>query len=141
MHKRKARLLVVDDEHSIRMSITLVLVENGFQVRSAVDGLSALDEIKQEAPDILLSDLNMPTMSGFELLSLVRLQYPAIQRIAMSGAFSGNEVPSGVAAHAFYQKGSSIRALLQIIGTLPQTEHCVTPNLLRRGALDSSEWA
>jgi CheY-like chemotaxis protein len=120
MHERKARLLVVDDEESIRMSITFMLGEYGYQVRSAADGLSALHEIQQEAPDILLSDLNMPNMSGFELLSLTRRKYPAIQRIAMSGAFSGSEVPSGVAAHAFYQKGSSLRALLQIIGTLPQ---------------------
>ncbi len=66
-------------------------------------------------PDIMLSDLNMPCMSGFELLSVVRHRLPSIRVIAMSGAFSGNEVPSGVAADAFYQKGSGIRALLKII--------------------------
>jgi hypothetical protein len=61
-------------------------------------------------------------MSGFELLSVVRRRFPAILAIAMSGAFSGNEVPSGVAADAFYQKGSSMGALLRIIEALPLME-------------------
>jgi len=61
-------------------------------------------------------------MSGFELLSVVRRRFPAIRTIAMSGSFSGDEVPSGVAADGFYQKGSSIVALLRIMETLPQIE-------------------
>jgi CheY-like chemotaxis protein len=88
----------------------------------AEDGFSALRAIRQQAPDILISDLNMAGMSGFELLSVVRRRFPEMQTIAMSGAFSGDEVPSGVAADAFYQKGSSIGALLQIMGTLAHTE-------------------
>ncbi|MGA9667859.1 MAG: response regulator, partial [Terracidiphilus sp.] len=92
--------------------------EIGYRVRSAEDGFSALREMRHEVPDLLLSDLNMPNMSGFELLSVVRLRFPAIRTIAMSGSFSGNEVPSGVTADAFYEKGSSIRSLLKIIGGL-----------------------
>jgi CheY-like chemotaxis protein len=99
-----------------------VLTEIGYRVRSAEDGFSALAEIRQEIPDILLSDLNMPGMSGFELLSVVRRRFPEIQTIAMSGAFSGNEVPSGVAADAFYQKGSSMGSLLKMIGGLARPE-------------------
>jgi CheY-like chemotaxis protein len=91
-------------------------------VRTAEDGFSALAEILQEIPEILLSDLNMPGMSGYELLSAVRRKFPAIRVVAMSGAFSGNEVPSGVAADAFYQKGSSLGSLLMIMDTLPQME-------------------
>lgn len=121
-----ARILIVDDEPSIRVSMTLVLTELGYGVRSAVDGFSALREIRREMPDILLTDLNMPGMSGFELLSVVWRRFPAIQKIAMSGALSGNEVPSGVAADAFYQKGASVTALLHIIRALPRRE-CLEP--------------
>ena len=117
-----ARLLVVDDEPSIRTSMSQVLTEIGYSVRSAQDGFSALVEIRKEIPEIILSDLNMPEMSGFELLSLVRRRYPAIRLIAMSGAFSGDEVPSGVAADAFYQKGSGVRSLLKIISGLAPLE-------------------
>jgi hypothetical protein len=69
----------------------------------------------------------MPNMSGFELLSVVRRRFPAIRTIAMSGSFSGDEVPSGVAADGFYQKGSSIVALLRIMETLPQIERVARP--------------
>jgi CheY-like chemotaxis protein len=67
---------------------------------------------------VILSDLNMPGMSGFEFLAVVRHRFPAIPVIAMSGAFSGHEVPSGVAADAFYQKGSGVRSLLKIMESL-----------------------
>ena len=122
MHCTKERLLIVDDDPAIRSSLSLLLTEIGYRVRCAQDGFSALHELRTEIPDILLSDLNMPGMSGFELLSVVRRRFPAIPVIAMSGAFSGNEVPSGVAADAFYQKGSSMCALLRIIEALPHME-------------------
>ena len=118
MHETKAKLLIVDDEPSIRMSLSYVLAEIGYRVRTAEDGVSALTAIRDEAPEIILSDLNMPGMSGFELLSKVRRQFPSIHTIAMSGAFCGDEVPSGVAADAFYQKGSSLGSLLRMIENL-----------------------
>jgi len=114
----KERLLIVDDEPSIRESMSSTLAEIGYPVRAAEDGLSALIEIRKEMPDVILSDLNMPGMSGFEFHSVVRRRFPAIPVIAMSGAFSGNEVPSGVAADAFYQKGSGVRSLLKIMESL-----------------------
>lgn len=145
MPNTRTRLLIVDDEPSIRTSMSLVLAEIGYSVRSAENGFSALREIRQEMPDILLSDLNMPGMSGFELLSLVGRRFPAIQTIAMSGAFSGNEVPSGVAADAFYQKGSSMGALLQIIENLQLMERrdplpapVVAPLLIQGNVFDAS---
>jgi CheY-like chemotaxis protein len=117
------RILIVDDEPSIRISMSRLLTELGYHARSAAEGFSALREIREEMPDILLTDLNMPGMSGVELLSVVWRRFPAIQKIAMSGAYSGNAVPSGVAADAFFQKGSSTKDLLQIIETLPQRGH------------------
>lgn len=113
MSEAQSTVLIVDDKECIRSSFSLVLSELGYSVRSAVDGFSALREIRQEIPDILLSDLHMPGMSGFELLLVVRRRFPAIQVIAMSGAFSGSEAHSGIPADAFYQKGSSIQALIQ----------------------------
>ena len=100
--------------------MSLVLAEIGYWVRSAEDGFSALVELRKELPDILVSDLNMPGMSGFELLSVVHRRFPWIQTIAMSGAFQGDEAASGVAAGAFYQKGSSLASLLRILEALPR---------------------
>jgi len=67
----------------------------------------------------LLSDLNI--MSGFELLSMVRRRFPTVRVIAMSGAFSGNQVPCGVTADAFYEKGNSVAAPLKAIESLLET--------------------
>ena len=128
----KERFLIVDDDPLIRTSMTHLFTELGYSVRSAEDGFSALRHIRSELPEIILSDLNMPGMSGFELLSVVRRQFPAIHTIAMSGAFSGIEIPPGVEADAFYEKGSGMGALLQLLGTPPKTPRpAPQPCLLR----------
>ena len=106
--------------------MSVLLEELGYSVRFAEDGHSALQEIRRESPDILLSDLKMPRMSGFELLINVRRSFPAIQVIATSGSFSGNDVPDGVLADAFYPKGGSASALLRILRSLAQM-HRRTP--------------
>jgi CheY-like chemotaxis protein len=126
MPETPARLLIVDDESSIRTSMSHVLAEIGYRVRVAEDGFAALLELRKEIPDILVCDLNMPGMSGFELLSVVRRRFPMIRTIAMSGAFCGDEAPSGVAADAFYQKGSSLGSLLRIMESLRGLERTLT---------------
>jgi CheY-like chemotaxis protein len=121
MPDAKVKLLIVDDDVSIRTSLSLIFTGFGHSVRSSADGFSALFEIRQELPDIILSDLNMPGMSGFELLSVVRHRFPTIQVVAMSAAFSGDAVPTGVAADAFYEKGKNLGFLLQMVQVMTQT--------------------
>jgi CheY-like chemotaxis protein len=111
----KMKLLIVDDDVSLRMSFSQLFAQLGYSVRSAADGFAALSEIRRDKPDIILSDLEMPGMSGFELLREVDQRFPAITLIAMSGAFSGNLVPRGVAAAAFYAKGTNLPSLLRIV--------------------------
>jgi CheY-like chemotaxis protein len=115
MSEAKPRLLIVDDEPYIRTSMSEILTEAGYRVRSASDGRAALAEIRREAPEVLLSDLNMPGMSGSELLPLVRREFPRIKLVAMSGAFSGKEIPKDVTADAFYPKSASMEQLLEIM--------------------------
>ncbi len=122
MSNAKVKLLIVDDDESVRESLAQLFMEFGHSVRSAEDGPSALLEIRQEVPDIILSDLNMPRMSGFEFLSIVRRRFPTIRVIAMSGAFSIEDVPSGVAADAFYEKGPKLSLLLQIVQAMTSEE-------------------
>ena len=109
------KVLVVDDDALLRMSLLQTLTHAGYKVRSADGGHAALSEIDRETPDLLLSDLNMPGLSGFELLSEVRRRFPAIQVIAMSGAYFGDSVPTGVFADAFYEKGRGVRSLMEIV--------------------------
>jgi CheY-like chemotaxis protein len=115
MPDAKVNLLIVDDDPSLLVSLSQIFLRFEYSVRSAQDGFSALSEIRQRTPDILISDLNMPGMSGFELLSVVRRRFPAIQTVVMSGAFSGDGLQLGVAADAFYEKSSGIGSLIHMV--------------------------
>src|SRR5689334_12182267 len=101
----KSKILVVDDDASVRQSLT-ILAARGYTVNSAVNGFDALLQLKSSLPDVITSDLNMPQMSGFEFLSVIRRRFPHIPVIAISGAFDSAEaVPGGVIADRFYAKG------------------------------------
>jgi CheY-like chemotaxis protein len=118
MTTRKPNILIVEDDDQIRLLLCTILEQSGYSVRPAPDGVVALEKLRIEVPDILLSDLYMPRMSGFELLPVVRREFPVTRVVAMSGAFSGSDVPPGVAADAFYAKASDVVALLHIIETM-----------------------
>jgi CheY-like chemotaxis protein len=112
-------IVVAEDNAVLLGTLSEILKRCGYSVRTASDGLHALAEIRYRAPDILLSDLNMPGMSGFELLSIVRRRYPTIRVIAMSSSYSGRAVPVGVAADAFYEKGkTSVADLLRTVNAI-----------------------
>jgi DNA-binding NtrC family response regulator len=118
--KCDAKLLIVDEDVSMRRSLSWLFAERGYRVRSAENAFSALLEVQHGVPDILISDLNMPGKSGIEFLSVVRDRLPSIRVIAMGGGFAGNRVPPGVAADAFYQKGKSPDLLIEFVHAMTQ---------------------
>jgi CheY-like chemotaxis protein len=121
--KSKTRILVVEDDATVRLTISKLLGDEGYEVSIANDGFDALLQLQQRIPNLILSDLNMPQMSGFELLSVVRRRFPEILVVASSGAYDSSAIPNGVIADAFYAKGQESAAqLLTIIA-----------NLIRRG--------
>lgn len=118
MSSAKVNLLIVDDDLLLRVSLSQIFSGLNYEVRSAEDGLAALCEIDRKIPAIVLSDLYMPRMSGFDLLAEVRSRFPSIMLIAMSASFS---VSDGVVADAFYEKGTGLRPLLKIMHDLTAT--------------------
>ena len=118
MSSAKVSLLIVDDDLLLRVSLSQIFSGLNYEVRSAEDGLSALCEIDRKIPAIVLSDLYMPRMSGFDLLAEVRRRFPSIMLIAMSASFS---VSDGVVADAFYEKGTGLRPLLKIMHDMTAT--------------------
>jgi CheY-like chemotaxis protein len=87
----------------------------GHSVRCAEDGFSGLRRIRERMPDVILSDLNMPGMSGFEFLSVVRRRFPTVYVIASSGAYTGDLVPVEIAADAFYEKAAGLGRLFKLM--------------------------
>jgi CheY-like chemotaxis protein len=96
------RILAVDDDPSVLQTAVLILENKGYEVRAAQDGFAALTELRRSVPDVIISDLGMPNMSGFELLSVVRRRFPHVPVIAISGKYEGS--PNGVIADAFFSK-------------------------------------
>ena len=112
------RVLLVDDEPIVRKLISRYLVAAGYVVRTADDGLDALGKLRTGLPDLIISDLNMPRMSGIELLEVVRKRFPQIPVIVIS-AVVADEMPEEVVADAYYHKnGFGFEQLLQTISDL-----------------------
>ena len=101
----KCRVLIVDDEPLILETTSAIVRSFGYSVRSAPDGFAALKILREVLPDLIIADLRMPNMSGFELLSIVRRRFPHIPTIAISGEFVLATMPLGLLVDHFFQKG------------------------------------
>jgi two-component system NtrC family response regulator len=74
----KKRILVVDDDESLRWVTQAQLQQSGYDVAAAAEGKAALESIRQAPPELVITDLKMPGMSGLELLRTIREEYPEI---------------------------------------------------------------
>jgi len=68
----RARVLIVDDHPTMREAMRMVLADEGFAVDQAADGARALDLVASDRPDVILLDLNIPGISGSDLLAALR---------------------------------------------------------------------
>lgn len=62
------KVLTIDDTKTLRMALAMTLTEAGHEVVEAVDGKHGLEVYDQEAPDVIITDLNMPVMDGIEFV-------------------------------------------------------------------------
>lgn len=72
MHKRKIRILMVEDEQILNDLCSQKLMQNGFEVTQVTDGDQALATIQQNRPDVVLLDIIMPVLNGFEVIEAIR---------------------------------------------------------------------
>ena len=78
------RVLVADDEESVRHFVTVVLEQAGYIVHAAVDGLEALAEMKKRRFDAVISDYRMPRLDGEQFLLLSRVMWPEVPVLLLS---------------------------------------------------------
>ena len=93
-----ARVLVVDDESDITTILALALRRAGYQVSTAGDGLQALEVIAQELPDLVILDVMMPRLDGFDTLQRLRESAPtaAIPVILLTARAQGADRIKGL---------------------------------------------
>jgi len=82
---QKNRLLVVDDEESLRTVLCSELVSEGFKVQNAGDGDEAIEILNKEEFDLVLLDIKMPRVNGFDVLKHVKEKHPATKVVMLTG--------------------------------------------------------
>jgi diguanylate cyclase (GGDEF)-like protein/PAS domain S-box-containing protein len=85
MSGKPLRLLTIDDEASIRNSIAVYFEDCGFLIDEAADGVQGLDVIRQQRPDIVVTDLRMPRMGGHEFIEALRMIDDNLPVVVVSG--------------------------------------------------------
>jgi chemosensory pili system protein ChpA (sensor histidine kinase/response regulator) len=68
----RRNILIVEDDQYARCLYAYMLAKTGFRVRAAKDGLEALTEVQLERPDVILTDIAMPILDGFQLIQAVK---------------------------------------------------------------------
>jgi len=114
-----ATVLIVDDEPSIREFLAFALSNQGFRIITASDGEEALRVVAQESPDLVLTDLMMPRMDGYQLIERIRRQrrpVGAIMIIAMSAVSIASAHPP--AANLFLSKPFEVDQLVASVRSL-----------------------
>lgn len=88
-------ILVVDDDQMVRMAVEILLVRHGFEVTMADGGESGLRALENAVFDLMIVDIFMPHMRGFESIRIFHERAPAVPLIAMSGyAFANLDSPA-----------------------------------------------
>jgi DNA-binding response OmpR family regulator len=100
--RRKPRVLVVDDEATVRKCVKLSLVSEGIDCDEAANGESALMMLNENVYDLVLTDIEMPILSGLELLRTVRnrIGLGNLKVLVFSGRSSPNEMARMMSAGA-----------------------------------------
>lgn len=135
------RILLADDDSSVRRVLQFKLEKKGFEVSSAADGLQALDALKSNPFDLLLSDIRMPKMDGIELLNEARSVQPNIKVILITAHATVNQAVQAVKLGAFdyITKPFEDEELFVAIEKALQFERLESENKKLRGKLRKAE--
>ncbi len=117
-----ARVLIVEDEESILLSLEFLLGKEGYAVTTARDGAEALRLLEQQSPDLVLLDVMLPLIDGFELCATIRTM-PALARtriMLVTARGRETEIARGLAlgADAYLTKPFSTRELMDKVRAL-----------------------
>lgn len=122
------RILLVDDEIALLNLLKTVLERNGYEVLAANGGIAALHILRDTQSDVIVSDLRMPGMSGFELLSIVSRRFPLMATVALTGRFEQADDLEGLIVDAVVQKGISSQPVMiaGLIASIEKAQHALS---------------
>ena len=112
------QILIIDDEETIRRTLQIVLQKSGYKVHTANNALIALNKLKVETYDLVLSDVMMPDMNGLDLLSQIHKTQPDLPVVIITGQGTIRDAVSAMQAGAFdyLPKPIDKKQLLSVLG-------------------------
>jgi DNA-binding NtrC family response regulator len=112
-----ARILVIDDDESIRFLLRTVLEFQGYDVIEAENGYEGLLCYQAEPADLVITDMQMPVMDGLELITELRRTFPRAKVIAISGGRRTLEIAKTFTPHTF-EKPFSLEEVVDTVHEL-----------------------
>lgn len=111
-------VLIVDDDPAIRNVVADILEMSDYSVRMATNGIEALDEVQSHPPALVLLDLMMPVMDGWEFLRQLRRASVPVPVAVMSAARDAGAVSDELGAQAFLPKPFELDDVLLVVDRL-----------------------
>jgi DNA-binding NtrC family response regulator len=123
-----ARILIIDDERSVRSSLRETLEFEDYEVEEAVDGAEGWDKIQQGNYDLVFCDIKMPHMDGMEVLALVQKHQPDLPVLMISGhgTIENAIEATRLGAFDFISKPPDLNRLLITVRNALEKKHLVT---------------
>ena len=109
-------ILVVDDDHSLRKTIQMMLEEEGFVVQTAADGQEAVEQAMSQQPSLIILDMGLPLLDGGEVAAQVRTHYGGkVPVVLMTADGRAEEKSRRIGAASYLRKPFDIEDLIQMV--------------------------
>ena len=119
MTTRAGRILGVDDDEGIRELIAMALSDEGYTVQLACHGAEALALVEQDPPDLILLDMRMPVMDGWEFAWALReIRGTQVPIVALTAGCDGANLADQIAAAGLVAKPFELDHLLDVVARL-----------------------
>jgi len=137
----KARLLIVDDEQSIRRLCMTIGASLGFSCTEAENAETALAKLESEAPELVLTDLKLPTQSGVDLLKQIKSQLPRTEVAIMTGHGSIESAVDAMklGAYDYIEKPFRVEKMRLLLQRMVEKVRLVTENAFLRERVTTEE--
>ncbi len=133
-----SKVLVIDDEPIVLEVVREALTRAGFDVFTAPDGETGIRIFKQEQPVLILTDINMPQMTGFDLLKIIKKESPATQILVFSGIGTTGDVIAALRLGAcdYLYKPLSVEFLIHTVQRCIERYEMIQERINRNAMLE-----